>query len=64
MRERLQHYIDGTWVNSEGGARREVINPATEEACAVISIGTSARSIITGGWWRRRSFGAGPIVQN
>jgi aldehyde dehydrogenase (NAD+) len=42
MRERLQHYIDGKWVDSEGGARREVINPATEEACAVISIGTKA----------------------
>lgn len=42
MRERLQHYIDGKWVNSEGGARREVINPATEEPCAVISVGTKA----------------------
>ena len=42
MRERLQHYIDGKWVDSEGGARREVINPATEEPCAVISIGTKA----------------------
>ncbi len=42
MRERLQHYIDGKWVDSEGGARREVINPATEEACAVISVGTKA----------------------
>ena len=42
MRERLQHYIDGKWVDSAGGARREVINPATEEACAVISVGTQA----------------------
>ncbi|WP_309622346.1 aldehyde dehydrogenase family protein [Novosphingobium sp.] len=42
MRERLQQYIDGKWVDSEGGARREVINPATEEACAVISIGSVA----------------------
>ncbi|MFM5886049.1 MAG: aldehyde dehydrogenase family protein [Novosphingobium sp.] len=42
MRELLQHYIDGKWVDSEGGARREVINPATEEACAVISVGTKA----------------------
>ena len=42
MRERLQHYIDGKWVDSEGGARREVINPATEEPCAVISVGTKA----------------------
>ena len=42
MRERLQHYIDGKWVDSEGGARREVINPATEEPCCVISVGTAA----------------------
>ncbi len=42
MRERLQHYIDGKWVDSEGGVRREVINPATEEACAVITVGTQA----------------------
>ncbi len=42
MRERLQHYIDGKWVNSEGGKRHEVINPATEEACAAITLGTQA----------------------
>jgi len=35
-------FIDGKWVDSEGGVRREVINPATEEACSVISIGTKA----------------------
>ena len=34
MRERLQHYIDGKWVNSEGGTRHQVINPATEEVIA------------------------------
>ena len=42
MRERLQHYIDGTWVDSIGGTRHEVINPATEEACAAITLGTVA----------------------
>ena len=42
MRERLQHYIDGKWVDSIGGTRHEVINPATEEACAVITLGTKA----------------------
>ncbi len=41
MRELLQHYIDGKWVDSEGGQRREVINPATEEPCAVISVATA-----------------------
>ena len=42
MRERLQHYIDGQWVNSQGGRRHEVINPATEEPCAAITLGTAA----------------------
>lgn len=42
MRELLQHYIDGQWIDSEGGERLEVINPATEEACAVITAGTAA----------------------
>jgi aldehyde dehydrogenase (NAD+) len=42
MRELLQHYIDGKWVDSEGGVRREVINPATEEAVSAITIGTKA----------------------
>ena len=42
MREHLQHYINGAWVDSEGGKRHEVINPATEEACAVITLGSQA----------------------
>jgi len=42
MREHLQHYIDGQWVASEGGKRHEVVNPATEEPCTVITLGTSA----------------------
>ena len=42
MRERLQNYIDGKWVDSIGGTRHEVINPATEEACTVITLGTKA----------------------
>ena len=42
MREHLKHYIDGQWVASEGGRRYEVINPATEEACTAITLGTEA----------------------
>jgi aldehyde dehydrogenase (NAD+) len=42
MRERLQHYIDGKWVDSEGGKRHEVINPATEEPVCAITLGTQA----------------------
>jgi aldehyde dehydrogenase (NAD+) len=42
MREHLEHYIDGQWVASEGGRRHEVINPATEEPCTVVTLGTTA----------------------
>jgi aldehyde dehydrogenase (NAD+) len=42
MREMLQHYINGQWVNSQGGRRHEVINPATEAPCAAITLGTAA----------------------
>jgi aldehyde dehydrogenase (NAD+) len=42
MREHLQHFIGGQWVASEGGSRHEVINPATEEPCSAISLGTVA----------------------
>ena len=42
MRERLQHYIDGKWVDSEGGKRHEVISPGTEEPVTAITLGTQA----------------------
>ena len=42
MRERLQHYIDGQWVDSVGGKRHAVISPATEEPCCTITLGTQA----------------------
>lgn len=38
----LKHYINGQWVDSEGGKRHDVINPATEEACTEITLGTEA----------------------
>jgi len=38
----LQHYIDGRWVDSEGGTRHAVINPATEQPCTEITLGTAA----------------------
>lgn len=37
-----QHYIDGAWVDSEGGTPHEVINPATETPCTTITLGTAA----------------------
>jgi aldehyde dehydrogenase (NAD+) len=42
MRELLHHFIDGAWVASDGGKRHEVINPATEAPCTVITLGTAA----------------------
>ncbi len=31
MKSYLKQYIDGAWVESEGGTRHEVIDPATEQ---------------------------------
>ena len=42
MREHLQQYINGQWVASLGGRRHDVINPATEEPCTAITLGTPA----------------------
>lgn len=38
----LKHYIDGAWVESEGGSRHAVINPATEEPVSEITLGSQA----------------------
>ncbi len=38
----LKNYINGAWVDSSGGTRHQVINPATEEPCTEITLGTSA----------------------
>jgi aldehyde dehydrogenase (NAD+) len=42
MRSYTRHYIDGAWIDSDGGVRHEVINPATEEAVTEITLGSSA----------------------
>ena len=42
MKSYLKQYIDGAWVESDGGTRREVINPATETACSEITLGSAA----------------------
>lgn len=42
MRSYLQHFIDGEWVDSAGGTRHAVINPATESPTAEITLGTDA----------------------
>jgi aldehyde dehydrogenase (NAD+) len=42
MREMLQFYIDGKWVDPQSPSTLDVVNPATEEICGRISIGTAA----------------------
>jgi aldehyde dehydrogenase (NAD+) len=42
MKSYLKHYIDGRWVESEGGKRHQVINPATEQPCTEITLGSQA----------------------
>jgi aldehyde dehydrogenase (NAD+) len=42
MRQIPQNYINGAWVDSIGGTRHQVINPATEAACTEITLGTKA----------------------
>jgi aldehyde dehydrogenase (NAD+) len=42
MQRKTQFYIDGKWVDPVEANDFEVINPATEEPFAVISLGTSA----------------------
>jgi aldehyde dehydrogenase (NAD+) len=42
MKSYTKHYIDGSWVESEGGKRHTVINPATEEPASEVVLGTAA----------------------
>ena len=42
MREYLQFYIDGAWVDPVTPRRLEVINPANERVAGVISLGAAA----------------------
>ncbi|ATY33511.1 aldehyde dehydrogenase family protein [Sphingomonas psychrotolerans] len=41
MKSYPQHYIDGHWVDSLGGRKLEVINPATERPASEIVLGTA-----------------------
>lgn len=42
MREMMQFYIDGKWVDPITPNALDVINPATEEVCGHISLGSAA----------------------
>ncbi|RYD45832.1 MAG: aldehyde dehydrogenase family protein, partial [Sphingomonadales bacterium] len=41
MRSYLKQYIDGAWVESDGGTHHDVINPATETPTAEIMLGSA-----------------------
>lgn len=36
------HFIDGSWVESRGGRAVDVLDPATGEPCATVTLGTAA----------------------
>ncbi len=42
MLEKREFYINGAWVKSQGGREHPVIDPSTEEPCAVITLGSEA----------------------
>ena len=42
MIEKRQFYINGTWVDPVQPHDHKVIDPSTEEPCAVISLGSAA----------------------
>ncbi|MGW5753604.1 aldehyde dehydrogenase family protein [Nocardia rhamnosiphila] len=42
MREYLKFYIDGRWADPAGDQTFEVINPATEEVCGTVALGSAA----------------------
>ena len=42
MKSHLKHYIDGAWVESEGGHRHDVIDPSTEQPVTAITLGSTA----------------------
>ena len=42
MKDKLQFYINGAWVESDSSERIEVINPANEEVVGHVTAGTAA----------------------
>jgi len=55
VQDRLQHYIDGRWVDPVEARPFEVINPATEEPIARIALG-SAKDVDLAATAARRAF--------
>lgn len=51
MLEKRAFYINGEWVESQGGTDHHVINPSTEEPCATITLGTQPMPMLR---WRQQ----------
>ena len=47
MENKKNFYIDGKWVTPKSKEEIKVIDPATEENCAVISLGTVSYTHLT-----------------
>ena len=41
MKDKKKFYVNGEWVNPIKAKDFDVINPSTEEVCAIISLGSS-----------------------
>ena len=42
MKSHLRHYIDGQWIDSDGGTPHQVIDPSTEQPVTEIMLGSAA----------------------
>ena len=42
MKSYLKHFIDGAWIDSDGGTRHDVIDPSTEQPVSEIMLGSKA----------------------
>ncbi|AYJ50351.1 aldehyde dehydrogenase family protein [Rhodococcus sp. P1Y] len=42
MREYRKFYIGGQWVEPAGSATMDIVNPATEEVCGIVAMGSDA----------------------
>ena len=59
MSNNLKFYIDGAWVDPIEPRSIDVINPATEESAATISLGSAGRAARRRGGHRQGGGGVG-----
>lgn len=72
MREYVKFYIDGQWTDPAGAGTFEVVNPATEEVCGKVALGSAAdvdRAVAAArrafsGWSTTTGEERGEVLQN